>query len=157
MQVGGVQKQGEALGFQPMTAEARAGKAIFDTLKEQEVAIEAASRIMAQASEALLEERQEHYATMGKMREYRDALEALVEWGIEQAGLGDVSQREETEIPTPLALALAVLADAADEIATAGPTCPECVQGKHENCTVDVLAEDDAPVLCGCGAGGHDR
>lgn len=28
--------------------------------------------------------------------------------------------------------------------------CPECVQGKHQNCTEDVLDENDDWVKCGC-------
>jgi hypothetical protein len=34
--------------------------------------------------------------------------------------------------------------------------CPECVAGKHQNCTHEVLVGDDDIVLCGCEQAGHD-
>lgn len=36
-------------------------------------------------------------------------------------------------------------------------TCPECVQGKHENCTEDLLIDDLDYVDCICREEGHGR
>lgn len=33
---------------------------------------------------------------------------------------------------------------------TEHPDCPECVQGKHINCTLDVINDADQTVTCGC-------
>lgn len=35
-------------------------------------------------------------------------------------------------------------------------TCPECSAGKHRNCTVTVLVDDDTEVQCVCAAFDHD-
>lgn len=64
---------------------------------------------------------------------HRDAVQAHTHgWDIEHVGL--VNQE-----PSP----------------AAGPSCPECVQGKHPNCTGDAMDEDDRFVACGCAKRGH--
>lgn len=43
-----------------------------------------------------------------------------------------------------------------DSVMIPDVTCPECEQGKHQNCTLTVLTDDDLEVQCVCAAFDHE-
>lgn len=42
-----------------------------------------------------------------------------------------------------------------DDVDTIGDPCPECVAGKHPNCTIEIL-DGETWRMCGCLADGHE-